>query len=110
MDLMNDQINPIGNRPGKKQKQPRILESPDFKYKGLLYSDGITDKNIKILPATNDTSQNASNMFKQCIFKIEIQQDCEVNIRLNILNEKKDSLENQLKQLIFESNGETNAD
>lgn len=29
---------------------PGVELSPDYKYKGLLYSDGVTDKGIKMIP------------------------------------------------------------
>ena len=60
----------------KTEQQFRNLTEPDYKYKGLLFSDGVTDIGIKVMPQNNSSSQNAANLFKQCLFRIEIKQDC----------------------------------
>jgi hypothetical protein len=65
----------------KTEKQTRSLEEPDFKYRGLLFSDGVTDQGIKVLPKRNDKTSNASSLFKQCLFRIEIKQGCDINIK-----------------------------
>jgi hypothetical protein len=57
----------------------RSLAQPDFTYKGVLYTDGVTDQGIKVIPQVNELSQNGANCFKQCLFRIEIKQDCSAN-------------------------------
>ena len=47
-------------------------------------------------------------MFKQCLFRIEVQQDCEVNKRRKNLLGQKTELENKLKQIIKDKGGENN--
>jgi len=40
------------------------MDIPDDVYKGLLYSDGVTDRGFKIISKFNSAAQNAKNMFK----------------------------------------------
>ena len=54
-------------------KRQRTLERPDSKYKGYVFSNGISDQGVNVIPQINKKSQNAQNLFKQCLFKIEIQ-------------------------------------
>jgi hypothetical protein len=42
----------------------RSLEAPESVYKGLLYSDGVTDRGLKIISKLNSTACNAKNLFK----------------------------------------------
>jgi hypothetical protein len=69
----------------KKTKTLRSLAAPDFHYKGLLYSDGVTDQGVKVIAQHNDMSNNATNLFKQCLFRIEIKQNCEINNKVKEL-------------------------
>lgn len=45
-------------------KKRRNLDLPDSTYRGLLYSDGVTDRGIKVIPQENESAQNAGNLFK----------------------------------------------
>jgi hypothetical protein len=72
---------------------PGVELEPDYRYKGLLYSDGVTDKGMKMIPQTAYNSQSASTLFKQCLFRLEVVQDCEVNKRAFNLNALKADLE-----------------
>lgn len=45
----------------------------------MVYSDGIIDANIKVIPQVTESNANASNMFKQCLFMIEVEQECDAN-------------------------------
>jgi Trm5-related predicted tRNA methylase len=53
---------------------------------------------------------NAENLFKQCLFKIEIQQACEVNKKAIKLSQQKEDAEMRLKKLISETGGERQLD
>ena len=46
------------------EKKMRSLEKPEDIYKGLLYSDGVTDRGFKVISKLNSTSMNAKNLFK----------------------------------------------
>lgn len=63
----------------QEMRKLRNLAQPDFIYKGVLYTDGVTDQGIKVIPQVNELSQNGTNCFKQCLFRIEIKQDCSAN-------------------------------
>lgn len=79
----------------KKQDQRfRNLTEPDYKYKGLLFSDGVTDIGVKVMPQNNETAHNAANLFKQCLFRIEIKQDCQINNHVRELEETRDRIKN----------------
>ena len=47
-------------------------------------------------------------MFKQCLFRIEVMQDCEVNKRRKNLITQKLEQENKLKRIIKDKGGESN--
>ena len=91
-----------------RQKQVRHLEQPDFIYKGFLYSDGITDQGVKVIPKNNNLAQNADSKFKQCLFRIEIKQSCDVNKRARELAKEKLRTEDELRKLVNEFGGEDN--
>ena len=76
----------------KKEQKFRSLVEPDQKYKGLLYSDGVTDQGVKVMPINTGLVQNACNLYKQCLFRIEIKQDCEINNRVRELLETRDHI------------------
>ena len=92
----------------KKEKPQRVLDDPDFKYKGLLYSDGVTDIGVKVLPKRNEMTNNASSMFKQCLFRIEIKQGCDINTKGHELRAELTELKIRLYKIIEESGGEDN--
>jgi hypothetical protein len=52
---------------------------------------------VKVIPQLNSLTQNATNLFKQCLFRIEIRQNCEINNRVRELQalraEVKDTLD-----------------
>jgi hypothetical protein len=91
-----------------KKKNQRILAEPDFKYKGLLYSDGVTDLGVKVLPKQNEMTNNASSLFKQCLFRIEIKQGCDINTKGHDLREQKAEVKLSLEKTIEEVGGEDN--
>ena len=46
-------------------------------YKGIAYSDGILDKNVKIIPKQSEENTiNAKCQFKKCLFRVEIFDNC----------------------------------
>ena len=90
----------------QEMKKLRNLAQPDFVYKGMLYTDGVTDQGIKIIPQVNELSQNGSNCFKQCLFRIEIMQDCGANKKERELLEQKAQTDQRLKKLIHDKGGE----
>jgi hypothetical protein len=94
----------------QKIERKKILDEPDFVYRGMLYSDGITDSNLKVIPSQTEGSMSASNMFKQCLFMVEIQQECEVNKKANKLTQKKVDVEHRLQKMIADQGGEGNID
>ena len=61
-----------------------------------------------MIPQTAYNSQSASTLFKQCLFRLEVVQDCEVNKRAFNLNALKADLEIQLKKMIKDAKGEAN--
>lgn len=40
------------------------FDQPDFVYRGMVFSDGIIESNIKVIPQITESHSNASNMFK----------------------------------------------
>ena len=61
-----------------------------------------------MIPKTSAQIQNACNMFKQCLFRIEVQQECEVNKRRKNLVGQKVEQEMKLKKIIKDKGGENN--
>jgi hypothetical protein len=57
----------------------KIIEKPDFEYKGLVYSDGIVDEDIKL------TTQETLNNQNKAIFKIEVVQEYKFTEKYNEL-------------------------
>jgi hypothetical protein len=57
----------------KGEAQNLCALAADGIYRGLIYSDGVTDQGLKIVPNYGGGTQNALSMFKQCLFRIEIQ-------------------------------------
>lgn len=92
----------------KNEKSKRVLDDPDFKYKGLLYSDGVTDIGIKVLPKRNEMTNNASSLFKQCLFRLEIKQGCDINTKGHELRAELGEVKIKLFKIIEESGGEDN--
>lgn len=82
------------------------LEHPDYTYKGILYSDGVTDQGIKVIPHSNDSLQSACNLFKMCLFRIEVQQNCMFNMRARKLLQLKEETEQRLKKMVSEQGSE----
>lgn len=58
----------------------------------MVFTDGIIDSNIQIIPQITESHANASNMFKQCLFMIEIEQECEINKKASKLNQQKNDI------------------
>ena len=55
-------------------KLSQLVQNPDFVYKGCVYSEGIRDYSVKIIPkSTLESSMNALAQFKKCIFLVEPQ-------------------------------------
>lgn len=70
-DLMDDE--------GRKErvKLQKLIEKPEHVYKGMVYSDGILDKSLKIIPKeSEDDTLNAKCQFKKCLFRVEIFDNC----------------------------------
>ena len=54
----------------------KILEKPDFEYKGIIYSDGIVDKEFKVIPKDIKSSSNRNFTDQnKSIFRIEVPQE-----------------------------------
>ena len=99
--------NPLLKAGGKPpEKKIRSLEKPDFIYKGVVHADGVTAQGIKVLPKQNEYAYNASNLFNQCLFRVEIKQKCEVNKRHLLLASKKLAIEKLLRKQIKDAGGE----
>ena len=77
-------------------------------YRGMFFTDGVTDQGVKVIPLQTEGSQNAQSMFKQCLFRVEVQQACEVNQRAHKLLQQKIEVENRLRKLIVETGGKEN--
>ena len=63
---------------------------------------------IKVLPKRNEMTNNASSLFKQCLFRIEIKQGCDINIKGHELREKLAEIKLTLEKTIEENGGEDN--
>lgn len=88
----------------------RLLGKPDYTYRGMVFSDGIIDSNMKVVPLQTEESQNATNMFRQCLFMIEIEQECAVNKKATKLLRQKADIEARRSKMIADSGGEGNLD
>jgi len=50
----------------------KLIDEPNFNYKGVIYCEGITNLNLEVLPKrTPEDTQNAVAKFKKCIFVVE---------------------------------------
>ena len=63
----------------------RNLEAPDYTYKGFFYADGVVENGVKIMPKINNTTANATNLFKRSLFRVECRHMCEQNTKLREL-------------------------
>ena len=58
-------------------KLQRLIVKPLYSYKGMIYSDGILDKDLKIIPKQSEENTiNAKCQFKKCLFRVEIFDNC----------------------------------
>ena len=58
-------------------KLQQLIEKPLYVYKGMIFSDGILSKNLKVIPVKGlDDTINAKCQFKKCIFSVEIFDNC----------------------------------
>ena len=64
----------------------KILEKPDFEYKGIIYSDGIVDKEFKVIPKDikSSSNRNFTDQIKS-IFRIEVPQEFKFTKQYNEL-------------------------
>lgn len=54
----------------------RILEKPDIVYKGVIFSDGVVDKNFKVIPKNIRIGADMSfTSAEKSIFRIEVEQE-----------------------------------
>lgn len=61
----------------------------------MLYSDGILDKNLKIIPKESvEDTINAKCQFKKCLFRVEIFDNCSYHM----LHRKQDTKVTNLKE------------
>mmetsp|Transcript_20991 Transcript_20991/g.20119 ORF Transcript_20991/g.20119 Transcript_20991/m.20119 type:complete len:114 (+) Transcript_20991:119-460(+) len=58
----------------------KFTETPEFEYKGIVFSDGVTNKKFIVIPKQSEESMSASNLYKKCLFRIEVAFDCEYHI------------------------------
>ena len=58
-------------------KLQRLIEHPLYTYKGIVYSDGILSKNLKVIPVESiEDTINAKCQFRKCVFRVEIFDNC----------------------------------
>jgi len=58
-------------------KLTKLMEQPAYTYKGVVYTDGIKEQSLSIIPkTTSDSTLNAKCQFKKCLFKVEMQAEC----------------------------------
>ena len=75
-------------------KLEKILEKPDFEYKGIIYSDGIVDKEFKIIPKDIKSSSNRNFTDQnKSIFRIELPQEFKFTKQYNELKVEMASVE-----------------
>jgi hypothetical protein len=97
--MMAQDDNPLHKGGAKPpEKKIRSLGKPDFIYKGVVHADGVTAQGTYVLPKQNEYAVNASNLFNQCLFRVEIKQKCEVNKRHLVLAAKKLAIEKSLRK------------
>ena len=75
------------------QLQKRTLDDPDYVYKGIFYSDGVVQSGVQVVPKINEITANATNLFKKCLFRVEIKQVCDLNQKLMDLVETRDKID-----------------
>lgn len=66
----------------------------------MVFTDGIIESNIKVIPQVTESHANASNMFKQCLFMIEIQQECSINKKEIRLHQQKSEIESRRNKML----------
>ena len=58
-------------------KLQKLIESPAYVYKGMVYSDGILEKSLNVIPKDSlDDTKNAKCQFMKCLFRVEIFDNC----------------------------------
>jgi hypothetical protein len=54
-------------------KLGKLRADPKYTYKGMVYADGIKDKQLSIYPkVTDEGTNNAKCQFKKCLFRVEV--------------------------------------
>ena len=79
-------------------KLTKLLEHPEYTYKGMVYADGIKDNQLFILPKnTPHGTKNGKCQFKKCLFRVEMKGECryaqqekEIVAKIKSLNEDKE--------------------
>ena len=59
------------------EKLTKVIADPEYIYKGMVFSDGILDRTLKVIPLNpvSDTF-NATCQFQRCLFRIEVFDKC----------------------------------
>ena len=72
----------------------KILKKPDFEYKGIIYSDVIVDKELKVIPKDIKSNSNRSFTYQnKSIFTIEVLQEFKFTKQYNELKVEMASVE-----------------
>jgi hypothetical protein len=66
----------------------QMFEKPDIDYKGILMSDGTTNKSFNVIPKSHDFEVNGAAMFKKCLFRVEIAQECASSEEVQVLEQR----------------------
>lgn len=87
----------------KDNLKERITNKPDLIYKGVIFTDGVTNKHFSVMPRQNTAhifgQESAFTQFKKCLFRIEVAQECKYNIIKHTLLEQLEELEKQKASL-----------
>ena len=59
-------------------KLMKLIDKPQYTYEGMVYSDGILDHTVRVIPKLSYSNTfSAKCQFKKCLFRVEIFDKCE---------------------------------
>ena len=65
----------------RNRKLKKLIDKPRYVYKGVVFSDGILDKDVFLVPEQSfSNTQNAKCQFKKCLFRIDIFDKCKYHV------------------------------
>ena len=85
------------------EKLTKVIADPEYIYRGMVFSDGILDRTLKVIPKdpARDT-YNATCQFQRCLFRIEVFDKCifheqyqKQNIKLQEMRQRRQELQAQ---------------